>query len=104
MPLAEPLIQERDSNSTKAGIVDREDLNRHATNLCLSDQVCSVPLKMVAPLVPPRMKELDDVSGFRVPSGDVGTLALVAVQAGKSNILQAGFSAMLPSYNVVDVE
>jgi hypothetical protein len=104
IPPAQPLVPECDSNSTKARIVHREDLNGHSTDLCLSDQVCTVPFKMVTPLVPPRVKELDDSPSFWVPSGDVGTLALVAVQAGKSEILEAGFSAMLPSYNVVDVE
>ena len=60
VPLSDSLVPERDSNSTKAGIVHREDLNGRAANLCRPDQVCTVPFEMITPSVPPRVKELDD--------------------------------------------
>ena len=52
---------------------------------CGSDQVRAIPFKMVAPLVSTRMKKLDDFAGLRIPPGNVWTLVLVAVQAGKSD-------------------
>lgn len=50
------------------------------------------------------MKELESSAGFRISPGYVRTLVLVAVQAGKSEILQTGFSAMLPGDNVVGMK
>jgi hypothetical protein len=104
LPRVESLVPQRDSNGTKAGIVDREDLNGGAANGCLSHQVRTVPFKMVAPPVSPGMKEFDDFAGLRIPPGNVWALVLVAVQACKSKILQAGFSAVLPGDDVVGVK
>jgi hypothetical protein len=50
------------------------------------------------------MKQRNDLASFRIPSSDVGTLPLVAVQARKGQILYDGFSAVLPGDDVVDVE
>ncbi len=47
------------------------------------------------------MKELHDFAGLRIYPGNIGTLVLVAVKAGKSKILQAGFSAVLSGDDVV---
>jgi hypothetical protein len=79
-------------------------MNGHATDLCLADQVCTVPFKMVAPLVPPRVKDLDDFPGSGFLPAMLGPLRWLQCSASKSQILQTGFSAMLASYNVVDVE
>jgi len=87
IPRVGPFVPQRDSNGTKAGIVDREDLNGSAANRCLSDQIRTVPFKMVAPPVSSRMKEFDDFAGFRIPPGNVWTLVLIAVQAGQCKVL-----------------
>ena len=50
------------------------------------------------------MKLFDDFARLRVPAGDVWTLMLVAVQSGKSEILHARFSPVLPGDDVVYVE
>jgi len=47
---------------------------------------------------------MDDFASFRVPSCDVGTLALVAVHTRQSQVFKAGFATVLAGYDVVDVE
>src|ERR1700679_4089034 len=71
IPRIYPLFSQRDSNGTKAGIVDREDPDGGAANRCLSRQVRTIPFKMVAPTVSPGMKEFDDCAGLRIPPGNV---------------------------------
>ena len=50
------------------------------------------------------MKQRDDFAGLRIPPGNVRPLVLVAVQTGKSKVLQAGLPAVLPGYDVVRVK
>jgi hypothetical protein len=104
VPLANSLGTQRHSNSTKTAIVYRQNLNGRAADLGFPDQICTAPFKMVNPSIPSRMKQLYYLAGFGVHSGDIGTLALVAVKARKGQILRAGFAAVLSGYNVVDVK
>lgn len=82
-PLADSFVPQRNTNCTKTGIVDRKNLNGRTANLCSADQVYFTPFKVVVPAVLPRMKQPDNIASFGISSSDVGTLALVAVQAGK---------------------
>ena len=53
IPVVNSFIPQGDSHRAKAWIVDPEYLNCRAAYLCLSNQVRTVPFKMVAPDLPP---------------------------------------------------
>jgi hypothetical protein len=60
--------------------------------------------KMFRPFALPRVKERRDLSGRWVDSRQVGTLFQIAAPAGECQVVQAGWSAVLPGDNVFDVE
>ena len=49
------------------------------------------------------MKEPDERAAFRVKSAQVRSLVRIAVVAGESEVFAVVFSAMLASYDVLDV-
>jgi hypothetical protein len=59
---------------------------------------------MVVPVVLARMKQRNNLASFGIPASDVGAFALIAVQAGKCQIVSAGCSAVLPGDDMVDVK
>ncbi len=59
---------------------------------------------MIFPLLRARVKQGDEAAGFGVDTCEVRSLMKVAVVAGERQIREVVAAAMLPSYDVFDVE
>ena len=70
----------------------------------LPDEFCSCPREMVAPAVLAWVEKPDEVVGGSLVSGDVRTFEAIAVRAGERQIVFHRPSAVLLSYDVVDLK
>jgi len=104
VPIADTLGTKRGSNGAKPRIVHRENQNGRATNFRFPDQIFAIPVEMVGPLIPARVKQRDYFAGLEVFTGNIRTLALVAVEARKGQILQARLAAVLSGDYMVDMK
>ena len=70
----------------------------------LADQIDSLPLKMLAPLLTTRMKQLGYLVGLRIEPGQVRSFVQIAIDAGESKVINIIGSTMSPRDNVLHVK
>ena len=82
------LTNECFSHAHEIRIIDREDINRSSADSRDASKCCASPLEVFVPGVRARMEQSCEFARVWVRSGYVRTFVPVAVQAGKSEILQ----------------
>src|SRR5579859_7130513 len=85
-------------------MINREDLYGCAPDRGFRYQVRAIPFKVIRPPVVPRIEQRNDPVGFRISAGNIGTLAAVAITARQRQVVQIGLTAVLPGYDVVNME
>ena len=73
------LSQNSLSHGEKVRIIDREDMNRRATNGSSAGESCAGPLKVVIPAIQARMKEANKLTCVWICPGNIRTFMSIAV-------------------------
>ena len=84
--------------------VDREDLNRSATNRSFADDARAIYFKVVGPPVPARVEESDKLTCVWIHPGNVRPFMPIAVRTGEGEVRQLRFPVMLPSNHMVNLK
>jgi hypothetical protein len=82
------LLRDRLSQDNRFRIIDKQYSHRHPTDCGRADQNELVPPEMVAPNIATGIEETDYVFRFGIISRDVWALEPIAMNAGKSQILE----------------
>jgi hypothetical protein len=104
IPVESSLAQQRGPDVPPNRIVDSEDVYGRPADRRPANQVRTVPFEMIAPPFLPRVKQLNDLSSYRISARDVRAFAPIATSAGKGKILERSLTAMLDRQNVIDME
>jgi hypothetical protein len=103
IPVKSPLAHQRGPDIVPNRIVDSEDVYSHTAYPRPANQVWTIPFKMIAPSVLPRVKQLNDLSGCRISARDIRAFAPITTPTGKGKILHQCLPAMLDRQNVIDM-
>lgn len=101
-PSENAFLLERLPHCDKFWVVDQQKRDGDAAYLTERFQLSPVPAEVRRPIVASRMKQTHDFAA--VNAREVRALETIAVNAGESEIIEGGLSAMLPGDNVVDLE
>jgi hypothetical protein len=82
--------------------VDPQHINGRTGDRCLPNQNGTVPGKVVAPSVSPRIEEGNELAGRRIISGDVRAFGSVAIGASPTEVLQRCWAVVLTGADVVE--
>ena len=81
--------------------IDLKHFQGSASDRRQSEEQCFAPRKMLAPVVETRMEQSSYFASCRIDARNIWPLVVVAVEAGKCQILKRGGAAVLFSNNVV---
>jgi hypothetical protein len=98
------LLLEGGSNRDQIGIVNAQQSNCCAANLGQFFQSWSIPDKVFSPFIAPGMEQANDSAAVRIDPGNVRPLEAIAMDAGEGQIIRYGWSTMLLSDNVINLE
>ena len=81
------LADQRFASRQKFRLIHCEHMNRRPTDCRQSGDNSAIEPKVFAPVIPTRVKEPNDISGFSVAARDIGTLVAITVKTTKSQIV-----------------
>ena len=81
-----------------------EHSDRGSARGCLTDHMDSLQPEMFVPLLPSRVKQLRNFARFRIDSSQIRSFVQIAIDAGKSQVVEDVASAMSFWNDVFDVK
>jgi hypothetical protein len=98
------LLDQQTTYGNGVSAIDLQQMNRRAAGRRLGMKSSTIPGEMLVPLLSPRMKQRDDLTGVRIDPRQVRPFIAVAVAARESQVFQYGGAAVLLSDDVVEVK
>jgi len=83
--------------------IDMEDSDSGSTDCGFTNQIHSLPLEVVLPIIASRMKEFRHLPCLRIYASKVAAFVKIAINTGQRQIIQIVPSTMHPWEDVLDV-